>query len=53
MIRNVQIHNYKSLPDLSLDLGRVNVLIGANGSGKSNILEAIAGVCRRPIQVGQ
>jgi predicted ATPase len=42
MIRRVHVENYKSIPDLSLDLGRVTVLIGANGSGKSNILEAIA-----------
>ena len=42
MIRKVRINNYKSIPDLTLDLGRVTVLIGANGSGKSNILEAIA-----------
>ncbi len=42
MIRNVRINNYKSIPGLTLDLGRVTVFIGANGSGKSNILEAIA-----------
>src|SRR5436309_12350450 len=42
MIRKVRVKNYKSIPDLALDLGRVTVLIGANGSGKSNILEAIA-----------
>src|SRR5580658_4933814 len=42
MIRKVRVENYKSVPDLTLDLGRVTVLIGANGSGKSNILEAIA-----------
>ena len=27
--------------ELKLELGRVNVLIGANGSGKSNVLEAL------------
>src|SRR5438045_5030942 len=42
MIRKVRVENYKSILDLALDLGRVTVLIGANGSGKSNILEAIA-----------
>lgn len=42
MIGRVVIENYKSIESLSLDLGRVTVLIGANGSGKSNILEAIA-----------
>ena len=42
MIGNVTIKNYKSVQNLELDLGRVTVLIGENGCGKSNILEAIA-----------
>jgi len=41
MIREIQIRNFKSITDLTLPLGRITVLIGANGSGKSNILEAI------------
>ena len=42
MINNVTIKNYKSVVDVSLPLGRFNLLIGANGCGKSNILEGIA-----------
>ena len=42
MIETIQIKNFKSVVDLSLDLGIFNVLIGENGCGKSNILEAIA-----------
>ncbi|MGZ8955928.1 MAG: AAA family ATPase [Methylovulum sp.] len=42
MIRKLQINNYKSLHELTLDVGRFNVLIGENGCGKSNLLEAIA-----------
>ncbi len=42
MIRKLYINNYKSLHDLTLDVGRFNVLIGENGCGKSNLLEAIA-----------
>ncbi|WP_019865457.1 AAA family ATPase [Methylovulum miyakonense] len=42
MIRALQINNYKSLHELKLDVGRFNVLIGENGCGKSNVLEAIA-----------
>jgi AAA15 family ATPase/GTPase len=42
MVKEVRIQNYKSVQDLTLELGRVNILIGANGCGKSNILEAIA-----------
>jgi len=42
VIREIQIENFKSIKKLKLDLGRINVFIGENGSGKSNILEAIA-----------
>jgi predicted ATPase len=42
MISEIRIQNFKSVQDLTLKLGRVTVLIGENGSGKSNILEAIA-----------
>jgi predicted ATPase len=41
VIKEISISNFKSIQDLSLSLGRFNVLIGSNGSGKSNILEAI------------
>jgi AAA15 family ATPase/GTPase len=42
VIKEVAIKNFKSVQDLTLPLSRFNVLIGSNGSGKSNILEAIA-----------
>jgi len=42
VIREIQIENFKSIKKMKLELGRVNVFIGENGSGKSNILEAIA-----------
>ena len=42
MIKEIRIENYKSIQKLKLSLGRVTVLIGENGCGKSNILEAIA-----------
>ena len=42
MIRKITIENFKSIDKLELDLGRVNVFIGENGCGKSNILEAIS-----------
>ena len=41
MIDKIRIENYKSIVDLTLELGRFNVIIGTNGCGKSNILEAI------------
>lgn len=42
MIREILIENYKSIQKLVLELGRFTVLIGENGCGKTNILEAIA-----------
>jgi predicted ATPase len=42
VIKEVTINNFKSIQELTLPLSRFNVLIGSNGSGKSNILEAIA-----------
>lgn len=42
MINDISIKNFKSVVDVSLPLGRFNLLIGANGCGKSNILEGIA-----------
>lgn len=42
MIKDIIIKNFKSIVETSISLGNVNVFIGANGAGKSNILEAIA-----------
>ncbi len=42
MISRVSINNFKSIQEIEMELGRVTVLIGENGCGKSNILEAIA-----------
>ncbi len=41
MIDKIRIRNYKSLLDTSIDLQLVNLLIGANNSGKSNFLKAL------------
>src|SRR5262245_2367379 len=45
MIRNVHIKNYRSLRDVELKLEPLTVLVGANASGKSNFLRAIACKC--------
>ena len=37
----VSVKNYKSLRDVSVQLGPLNVLVGPNGSGKSNLLDVI------------
>jgi len=41
MIDEFSVQGFKSLEDLTIELGRFNVFIGANGAGKSNLLEAI------------
>lgn len=41
MLNRFKVKGFKSLVDLDLELGRINVFIGANGSGKSNLLEAL------------
>ncbi len=42
MVQSIRIQNFKSIVDLEVNLGQVNVFIGENGCGKTNILEAIA-----------
>lgn len=41
MLDKVHVQGYKSLNDVTVELGRLNVFVGANGSGKTNLLEAI------------
>src|SRR5436305_9728569 len=41
MITRLTVKSFKSLESVTVELGQVNVFIGANGSGKSNLLEAI------------
>ncbi len=38
-ITNIKVSNFKSFKDLDLNLGRFNVVIGANASGKSNLVQ--------------
>lgn len=42
MLSKLHIENFKSIHNLDIELGRINVFIGENGCGKSNILEALA-----------
>ena len=41
MINTLAVANYRSLLNLVVPLGRLNVIIGQNGSGKSNIYKAL------------
>ena len=37
-LRKVQIKGYKSIASAEIELRDLNVVIGANGSGKSNLI---------------
>lgn len=41
MLQTLAIENYRSLRDLVLPLGRLNLVTGANGSGKSNLYRGL------------
>ena len=41
MITRIAISGYRSLRDLRLPLGRLNIVTGANGSGKSSLYRAL------------
>ena len=41
MLTTLAIANYRSINQLALPLGRLNVITGANGSGKSNLYKAL------------
>ena len=41
MLRNLVIEDFKSIEKQRVELGQINFFVGANGSGKSNLLEAL------------
>ena len=41
MLRTLAVAGYRSLRDLVLSLDRLNLVTGANGSGKSNLYRAL------------
>lgn len=41
MLKSLQISRFKSVKEQRLEFGRVNLFIGGNGTGKSNLLEAV------------
>ena len=46
MLQKVSIQNFMSLKDVTLELQKVNLLIGPNNSGKSNFLKALEKIKR-------
>ena len=41
MLKKVSIAHYKSLAEVNLILEKANVIVGANGSGKSNLIDCL------------
>ena len=44
MLTRLYIDNYKTLSNFELTLGRVQLLMGRNGTGKSSVLDVLAGI---------
>ena len=45
-ISRVRLKNYKSIAECDVRLGPLTILIGPNGTGKSNFLDALALLAR-------
>ena len=41
MIRKLQLQNFKCFESLSLELGKISLLSGLNGMGKSTVLQSL------------
>ncbi|SFR13996.1 ATP-dependent nuclease [Desulfoscipio geothermicus] len=41
MIKHVKLENFKNAVDFDTDLDKINVIVGANNSGKSSVLQGI------------
>lgn len=55
MFSSIRIRGYRGLSEFSISpLGRINLLVGANNSGKTSVLEAIqlTGLAEKPLGVG-
>lgn len=51
MIDRVHFENFKSLKNVTLELGRLTVLVGPNGGGKSSVLHGIELLSQTGIEV--
>lgn len=51
-VEKIHVENFKSLKDFDIELKQFNVLIGRNGSGKTNVLELFKfmNLCINPIK---
>jgi predicted ATPase len=41
MYKRLAVSHFKSIEHLELELGQINVFVGSNGSGKSNVIDAV------------
>ena len=41
-LSKIRISGYKSIKNCEMDFGKINVLIGSNGAGKSNFISAFS-----------
>lgn len=41
LLKSIEIEGYTSIRSATVELGRLNVLVGANGAGKSNFIRAL------------
>ncbi len=46
MFDAVSFHSYKCLADVTIELGRMTLLVGANASGKSSVLDGLHLLCQ-------
>lgn len=47
MIQDIRLQNFRSYEDASFEFGEgVNIIVGPNGSGKTNLLEALLVLCK-------
>ncbi len=44
MITKIYVHNYKCLNNFELSLKESNLLVGANGAGKSSVFEVLSSI---------
>jgi predicted ATPase len=55
VLDRLEIHGYKSIRSIDLSLKQLNVLVGANGSGKSNLVQVfdfLGYLVRAELQIG-
>ena len=39
---SITLRRFKNLEDVKIPLGRINVMVGTNNSGKSSVLQGVA-----------